>query len=532
MSISKNLSLIIKANQDFIRHTGEDEKINAPVLNVFYESLSATYIPLLHMLEKLEADGVKFRIGMVLPPILCNLLSDEKIQESFIVYLDKKNELGLKELQRNASNPDIQKIIQKELDDTAQIKVDFVEKYNKKLIPVFADFVQKGYLELLGTCGTDIYLPHYADMKEIVSAQIESGLHSFRQFFGIVPEGFWLPEMGYIPGIEKLIKAYGYTYTIIDSRSLLLAENCPSTGIFYPARTENSLVLFTNSKNLTDQIYGDEGFIYHPAYKNQKRDIGYELSTEELAPVLEEGQVRFSTGFKYWNRDFEKEEGCIYNEDAALKQAKDDAENFLKNVSQTLKKACELLPNQDFVTEVCAFDTDTVCRAWHENLIWLENIIRNAASYDLTITTCDQMCGNQFNLEKFTPYYSAAIGAGYGENLLSSKNCWMMRYIRKACERMIDLADRFPNDTGLKTRLLNLGAIELMLAQSSNLAKTIEDGEFPEFAERRFRESITAFTAVFDSLGSNTVSTEWLTTQEARDSIFPWMNYRIFSKKR
>lgn len=108
----------------------------------------------------------------------------------------------------------------------------------------------------------------------------------------------------------------------------------------------------------------------------------------------------------------------------------------------------------------------------------------------------------------------------------------MMRYIRKACERMIDLADRFPNDTGLKTRLLNLGAIELMLAQSSNLAKTIEDGEFPEFAERRFRESITAFTAVFDSLGSNTVSTEWLTIQESRDSIFPWMNYRIFSKKR
>jgi 1,4-alpha-glucan branching enzyme len=36
---------------------------------------------------------------------------------------------------------------------------------------------------------------------------------------------------------------------------------------------------------------------------------------------------------------------------------------------------------------------------------------------------------------------------------------------------------------------------------------------------------------VFDALGSNTVSTEWLTKLESKESIFPWMNYRIFSKK-
>ena len=108
----------------------------------------------------------------------------------------------------------------------------------------------------------------------------------------------------------------------------------------------------------------------------------------------------------------------------------------------------------------------------------------------------------------------------------------MMRYVRKCSERLIDLAGRFPSDTGLKTRLLNLGAKELMLAQSSNLAKMINRSELPQFAEKRFKESIAAFTSVFDSLGSNTVSTEWLTNLEARDSIFPWMNYRIFTKKR
>ena len=136
------------------------------------------------------------------------------------------------------------------------------------------------------------------------------------------------------------------------------------------------------------------------------------------------------------------------------------------------------------------------------------------------------------SLERIEPYYSAGTGDGYGENLLSSRNCWMMRYVRKATERMIDLAERFPSDTGLKTRLLNIGALELLLAQSSSLAKMIDQNEDSEYAERRFRLAINAFTVVFDALGSNTVSTEWLTKLEIMDNLFSWINYKIFSVKK
>ena len=108
----------------------------------------------------------------------------------------------------------------------------------------------------------------------------------------------------------------------------------------------------------------------------------------------------------------------------------------------------------------------------------------------------------------------------------------MMRYVRKATERMIDLAERFPSDTGLKTRLLNIGAVELLIAQSSNLAKMVDVDDCGEYAQRRFRLSINAFSTVFDSLGSNTVSTEWLTTLEGLDALFPWINYKVFCKKK
>ena len=55
---------------------------------------------------------------------------------------------------------------------------------------------------------------------------------------------------------------------------------------------------------------------------------------------------------------------------------------------------------------------------------------------------------------------------------------------------------------------------------------------FPEYAAKRFKESIKAFMIVFDALGSNTVSTEWLTKLEKEHLIFPWMNFRMFSPKK
>ena len=51
-----------------------------------------------------------------------------------------------------------------------------------------------------------------------------------------------------------------------------------------------------------------------------------------------------------------------------------------------------------------------------------------------------------------------------------------------------------------------------------------------DFAKESFDSYVLSFTTVFDSLGSNIVSTEWLTKLEKKHDIFPWMNYKIFAK--
>ena len=129
--MQKTLSIIIKAKQDFIRHTAADLEANAPVLNSFYESISYIYIPLLRMVEKLAADNVKFRFGLVLPPVLCNMLSDESLQNDYIRWLEERNDFGKAELRRNKGDEKVCAIIKASIEENNSLKADFTEKYGK-----------------------------------------------------------------------------------------------------------------------------------------------------------------------------------------------------------------------------------------------------------------------------------------------------------------------------------------------------------------------------------------------------------------
>lgn len=80
---------------------------------------------------------------------------------------------------------------------------------------------------------------------------------------------------------------------------------------------------------------------------------------------MEEGNSRFSTGYKYWNINSKDE---FYNLSAATEEAKKDARDFLKFQSDRLTKAAELLTDSDFVSLVCTVDLDKLRNNWSEGL--------------------------------------------------------------------------------------------------------------------------------------------------------------------
>lgn len=525
----KNLVLILVAHQGYIRCTDSQKDFGAEN-DILFSAISQTYLPLINLFHKLKKEKVPFKISLVLSPALCALLDDSVIKKQYVEWLDRRIALGEHEIERLKEKPKLQKNAQFCLTQAQQNKIDFVEKYRQNLLAQFSMFAKKGYIELLATTGTYAFLPHYADMPEVLNAQIETGSYSHKYFFDSAAEGLWLPFMGYAPGIETVIRSYGLNYTILDTQALLFSETQPADGIFSPVRAANSLAIFARDRDTPDDITNIQtGFAANKVYKNQQKDIAFELPPEELSDFLKTDFARVNSLYRYWSK-IEDESGVCepYDYEKACVQAQKDAQSFLEQKNKKLDEAASLLNKK--VCLVCVLDASILGQDWAEGIIWLEDVLReNSGS---RFASCGELIENQFKFQKIVPYPSAASGTGYGEDLLDNTNSSMIRYTRKMCDRMVDLSDRFPLDTGLKIRLLNLAARELLLAQSSEWPKMLHDGKLPEYVEKRFKEFVIAFTTVFDSLGSNTVSTEWLTRLEKEHAIFPWMNYRIFSKKK
>ncbi|HZK20417.1 MAG TPA: 1,4-alpha-glucan branching protein domain-containing protein, partial [Treponemataceae bacterium] len=312
------------------------------------------------------------------------------------------------------------------------------------------------------------------------------------------------------------------------THGLLFANPVPKNGGFSPVRTKNYLALFARNYDSCVDITDDYDFFYNDIYRCEARDIGYEASAKDLSEILFKDGVRFETGFKYWTRKKSAEKA--YDPIAASKQVVKDATTFLDARAKKLGEAEKLCKTD--VSLVDTFYLPDLGHNWYESVEWLEQVFRQAAKRDdIELKSCSSLVKNQYNLPLVEPTASATTPRGYGDELLDSTNSWMLRYVRKATERMLDLATRFTENTGLKARTLDLAAKQIMIAQSGDWAKMVHLAHNANFADTRFRMSIANFTTVFEYLGANEMSTEWLTRIERQDSLFPWMNYRVFSSK-
>jgi len=537
---NKNLVLLIVAHQAYIRHI-EDEHSYGLENDILFNSISNVYLPLVNMLHRFDLQasvaGKSLKIAMVVSPTLCEMLSDPNIQEQYIEWLDRKIALGEKEIVRCREDESLFKNAKANFEKAVSDKHDFCEVYAQNLVKEISYFEEKGILELLATCGTYAYLPHYFDIPEVLNAQVESGLYAHRRFFNTLPNGFYLPYLGYTNGIEKILRSYGMNYSLVDNHGFFFSKDKVEKGIFAPVKCErfNPLAFFAQDP---DTVLELKNYSQNEVYKDISNDIGFELSTSDLSVFLEEGAARIPTGFRYYTK-----KSAVYDENSAIKQVEIDAKNFVDSKVKKLSDAENLL--QDSVSLVCTIPAEILGAEWAEGNIFFEKVVEDIMKNhpEINLTSCSDILKEQKlqkkEIQTISIYPCSDTGNGFAEDLLDSSNAWMIRYARKMSERMIDISDRFPNDTGLKIRLLNLGAKELLLAQSGEWARFIHDDDiddddlnFVDYAEKRFIESIKSFIIVYDSLGSNTVSTEWLTRVERQHKLFPWMNFRIFSKKK
>jgi len=359
---------------------------------------------------------------------------------------------------------------------------------------------------------------------EAVQAQIETALSFYRYSLGINPQGFWLPELGWSKELDPFLRSYGFNYTITDSHGFVLGNPPPARGVFFPLRTPQGIFVLARDFYACSDItrMRTEG-----PYRDNSRDIGYELPSEMLSPFLAQNGARCQTGYKYWQAD-----GSPYDPAAAQAAVQEHARSFLENCCSRLESVMRHM--RELPLSLCAFNADNFGRQWHEGPQFLESMFRLAANYrELQFITPSEYLYQQqiSSLEISLPEFSSWGDNGYAETWLDSSNDWIYRHLNRSIDRMIELADRFSRNSSLKERALNQGAREILLAMASDWPSFLSRQECTSYARRQIEDPLRNFSTIYEALGSNYISAEWLTNLECRHEIFPNINYRVFKRK-
>lgn len=523
------LCLVLHAHLPFVRHPEYDDFLEEDWL---YEAITETYIPLLEVFEGLEQDGVDWRLTMSVTPTLASMLSDPLLQYRYVRHIDNLIALCHKEVERTRWQPELNKLAVMYLERFELCRSVFVNKYNNNLLNGFRRFFETGKLELI-TCGaTHGFLPLMKVSENAMRAQIEVGAKEFERHFGKRPQGIWLPECGYIEGVDELLRDSGIRYFFTDTHGVLFAEPRPKYGVYAPILCSNSHVAaLARDTESSKQVWSAiEGYPGDYNYREFYRDVGFDLDYDYLKPHLHEHGIRSNLGIKYYKITGRSQYKEYYNPEVAMEKAAEHAGNFMFNREKQVEWLAGSMDRPPLI--VAPYDAELFGHWWFEGPDWINFLLRKM-HFDQqtvkTITVPEYL--DQFpKLQISKPTMSSWGHKGYAEVWLESSNDWIYRHLHEDASRMVELAQRFGEPSNsLQRRALNQAARELLLAQSSDWAFIMKTGTMVEYAVERTRIHILNFNHLYEVIRKNEIEENWLSEIESRHNLFPDLDYRIYA---
>ncbi|MGE0683645.1 MAG: glycoside hydrolase family 57 protein [Candidatus Binatia bacterium] len=520
------LSFVLHTHLPFVRHPEYEEFLEEGWL---YEAITETYIPLIDLLEGVVRDQIPCRLTMSFTPPLLNMLSDPLLQERYLRRLERLLELADKERVRTRNEPAFSSLADMYWRLFDHSRTTFAERYGRNLIQAFRYFQERGVLEIIACAATHGYLPLLRVNEKAVRAQIQIGVDEYRRFFGRDPLGFWLPECAYYPGVDSLLKDYGIQYFLVDTHAILYATPQPLYGVYAPVYCPSGVAAFGRDAESSKQVWSSqEGYPGDFVYRDFYRDVGYDLNYDTIRPYLPPTGERVNVGIKYYRITGKTDQKIPYDPQLAQERAAQHAANFVFNREKQIEWLSSKMNRLPLVT--APYDTELFGHWWFEGPQWLNYVIRKVA-YDQKVfqlaTPADYLDRYPTN-QVATPTASSWGHRGYSEVWLSEENDWIYRHLHKAADYMSELATRFPQANELQQRALNQAARELLLAQSSDWAFLMQQKTAHQYAVRRTTQHLQRFHRLYDALCTDQINEQWLGEIEARDNIFPTLDYRVY----
>jgi 1,4-alpha-glucan branching enzyme len=512
------LALILTGHVPYVRSAGREPTGE----DLLHETIADAIIPTLNALFDLREIGVRLAVALAYSPILLEQLADSVVQKHFVVWMERRLARLLDEAGRweREGEPHRSYLARFYLDWGRSILDSFVDRYGRNLVAAMRDLCADGTAEPLSGAATHAYLP-LLGRTESVRAQIDAGALAITRQLGYRPRGLWLPECGYTPALEALLRPSGTRYLVVDPSSL------PSDAIphlrprWIAAR--RLAVLVRDAPAGREIMAPDLGYIGDPIYRSPRRDP--------------------RSGLALWRTGFGKIE-TLYDPYDAFRRAQEHAAHFSRFVAAELE-AFRTRHDRPGIA-VVPLDVELLGRGWFEGPAWLRALIEAFAERTTVALTTPSVY-----LRSFRPRHGAtprdgswAAGGGHAAwGMPGAQPLWQA--LGEVEERVAVLVRRFPNASGERERVLAQAVRELLLAQSSDWPLLLGQRALepaPGVAERRDAAHHEALRrpvehlrrcerlcAMAEAPALNDEHLRFLDMVEELDNPFPKLNYRVFA---
>jgi 1,4-alpha-glucan branching enzyme len=361
--------------------------------NWLFEAITETYIPLFRVLSNWKPEFYKGKkIVFSMTPCLFNQLINCK--DRYIEYLLIMQKLATFETVRTQTAAQYNKYqkwsVEWTEDEMYNINqsahlylqrindaLNFME--NHDLVTFLKNLINHklSHVELWTSSPNHNFLPFFE--SKTTDYFIQRGVDLFTNVFNRAPDGFWLPECAFQPGIEKGLLKAGIRKTALTPHAIEVYHPDIKSGIYQ----HGELQLLIHDFRLASHIWKSEldTLPSNPVYREFYRDMGLDVTPDyfEAAGVKISKSRRSGiwTGIKYhaitgYKTDLGEKE--MYVPEAAHLQTIADAKRFFEILDG---KRDLVYDRKNFIL---AFDTELFGHWWHEGISWLEHTLNQDLS--------------------------------------------------------------------------------------------------------------------------------------------------------
>ena len=521
------LCVLLHAHLPFVRHPEFEDSLEERWL---FEALTETYLPLLRMLEARADRGAGGRITISLSPTLLAMFDDPLLRERYARHLGRLIDLAEREVARTRDDSRFHAVAIHYRDRFHATRSQFEDRYRRDVTAAFRALGARGPV-LLVTCGaTHGFLPLMSLGRPSWRAQIGTAARAFERAIGHPPEGMWLPECGYTPGVDQVLREFGIGWFVVDTHGILDACPRPLPGTYAPFRTPSGVMALGRDADSSRQVWSaTEGYPGDAHYREYYRDQGFDLPLDEVRPWLPSGGTRAPLGLKYYRiTDRRSTHREPYDTRRASEKAREHAAHFVRARSEQARAASERIGQPALL--LAPYDAELMGHWWYEGPEWLGHVLDEVErDPDLEAADPSGAIAGIPRAPEGRLHPSSWGEGGHASVWLDPSNDWIYRHLNHAAERLQTLAGAGERKEPLERRAVAQAARELLLAQASDWAFIMRTGTLVPYAVRRTELHLERFRRLDEGLTRGTLDASEVERWEGLAPIFPEIDPGLFT---